>query len=87
MPEAGGIRVKFLARDETSVIKEAALSADGDAWLELVPEDGLFDAKDKSFNVLIPGDRIKGNRVLVRATDAKNNEQNASVTIGVGKKP
>jgi hypothetical protein len=34
----------------------------------------------------VPADRIRGNRVLVRATDAKNNEQNASVAIGAGKK-
>ena len=86
VPEGDGLRVRFLARDETSVLKEAALSADGNAWLELVPEDGIFDAKEKSFNVLVPADRIRGNRVLVRATDAKNNEQNASVAIGAGKK-
>jgi hypothetical protein len=86
VPEADGLRVRFLARDETSLLKEAALSADGSAWLELVPEDGIFDAREKSFNVLVPADRVKGNRVLVRATDAKNNEQNASVAIGVAKK-
>ncbi|MDR3671135.1 MAG: hypothetical protein P4L36_09830 [Holophaga sp.] len=86
VPEGDGVRVKFTAQDETSVLKEAALSADGSAWLEVVPEDGLFDAKEKTFNVLVPRDRIKGNRVLVRATDAKNNEQNASVAIGVAKK-
>jgi len=85
--EADGVRVKFTARDETSVLKEGALSADGGAWLELVPEDGLFDAKEKTFDILVPRDRIKGNRVLVRATDAKNNEQTATVLIGAGKKP
>jgi hypothetical protein len=69
------------------VLKEGALSADGGAWLELVPEDGLFDAKEKTFDILVPRDRIKGNRVLVRATDAKNNEQTATVLIGAGKKP
>jgi hypothetical protein len=87
VPEGDGVRVKFQARDEMCVLKSAALSADGNAWLELVPEDGLFDAKDKSFNVLVPRDRVKGNRVLVRAVDVKNNEQTASVLIGAGKKP
>jgi hypothetical protein len=85
--EGDALRVKFQARDETSLLKSAAVSADGNAWLELVPDDGLFDAKEKLFSTLIPRDRVKGNRVLVRVTDAKNNEQTASVTIGAGKKP
>ena len=86
VPEGDGVRVKFQARDESSMLKEAALSADGDAWLELVPEDGIFDTRDKTFNVLVPRDRIKGSRVLVRVTDAKNNEQTATVVIGAAKK-
>jgi len=86
VPEGDGLRVKFQAMDETSMLKEAALSADGDTWLELVPEDGIFDAREKTFNVLVPRDRIKGSRVLVRATDAKNNEQTATVVIGAVKK-
>ena len=85
--EGDALRVKFQARDETSLLKSAAVSADGNAWLELVPDDGLFDAKEKLFSTLIPRDRVKGNRVLVRVMDAKNNEQTASVTIGAGKKP
>jgi hypothetical protein len=87
VPEGDGVRVKFQARDETSVLKSAALSADGSAWLELVPEDGLFDTRDKTFTTLVPRDRVKGNRVLVRVVDAKNNEQTASVAIGAAKKP
>ncbi len=84
--EGDGVRVKFVARDETSILKSAAVSADGNAWLELVPDDGLFDAQEKTFNALIPRDRVKGNRVLVRAMDAKNNEQTASVAIGAARK-
>ncbi len=87
VPEGDGVRVKFQARDETSVLKAAALSADGTAWLELVPEDGIFDTGEKTFSALVPRDRVKGNRVLVRAVDAKNNEQTASVAIGAAKKP
>jgi len=85
--EGDAVRVKFQARDETSLLKSAAVSADGNAWLELVPEDGLFDAREKLFSTLVPRDRVKGNRVLVRVMDAKNNEQTASVAIGAGKKP
>ena len=86
VPEGDGIRVRFQAKDETSLLKEAALSADGDEWLQLVPEDGLFDTREKAFNVLVPRDRVKGQRVLVRVVDAKNNEQTASVAIGPARK-
>ena len=84
-PEGDGVRVRFQARDDLSVLKEAALSADGDEWLEVAPEDGIFDAREKSFDILVPKDRVKGNRVLVRVTDAQNNEQTALASIGAKK--
>ena len=87
VPEGNGVRVRFQARDEASLLKEAALSADGGAWLQVVPEDGLFDARDKTFSVLVPREQVSGSRVLVRVTDAKNNEETASALIGAAKKP
>ncbi len=86
VPEGDGVRIRFQARDETAMLKEAAVSADGSAWLELAPEDGLFDAREKTFNVLVPRAQVKGGRVLVRVTDATNNEQTASAAIGPVKK-
>jgi hypothetical protein len=80
--EGEGLRLRFTARDETSVLKSAAVSADGDQWLELVPEDRIFDSREERFDVLVPRDRIKGSRVLVRAVDANNNEQTATALIG-----
>jgi hypothetical protein len=85
--EGDGVRVRFTAKDQYSVIKEAAVSADGDAWLQVAPEDGIFDSREKAFNVLVPRSRIKGSRVLVRVVDDKINEQTASVAIGAVKKP
>ena len=85
-PEGEGLRVRFNAKDETSVIKEAAISADGDQWLGLGPEDRIFDAKEQHFDILIPRERIKGTRVLVRVVDACNNEQTATVLINELKK-
>jgi hypothetical protein len=87
VPEGEGVRVRFTARDEISVLKDASLSADGDAWLQIVPDDGLFDAQQKTFDVLLPKDKIKGSRVLVRVTDANFNEQTVSVAVGPPKKP
>ena len=82
VPGAEGVRVRFLARDETSVLKEAAISADGERWLQIVPEDRVFDQKEERFDVLIPQEAVRGDRVLVKVVDQYNNEQTAAVTIG-----
>ncbi|HJW44606.1 MAG TPA: hypothetical protein VJ463_09115 [Geothrix sp.] len=81
-PEGEGIRVRFLARDETGMLKEAAVSADGERWLQIVPEDRVFDQKEERFDVVVPKEAIRGGRILVRAVDQHNNEQTAAVTIG-----
>ena len=87
VPEGEGVRVRFLARDEHSILKEASVSADGDQWLQIAPEDRVFDMKEERFEVLVPRDRLRGDRVTVRAVDMNNNEQTASVVIGeMGKK-
>ena len=80
--EGDGIRVKFLARDETSVLKDAAISADGERWLQIVPEDRVFDQKEERFEVLIPRSAVRGSRILVKVSDQHNNEQSAAITIG-----
>jgi hypothetical protein len=84
--EGDSVRVRFTAKDATSILKEAAVSADGDGWIQLAPETRVFDTKESSFDVLVPKDRIKGNRVLVRVVDLSNNEQTSSAAIGDGKK-
>ena len=84
--EGEGIRVRFLARDETSILKEAAVSADGERWLQLVPEDRIFDQKEERFDVLLPRDVVRGDRVLVKVVDQHLNEQTAAVTLGVTKR-
>ena len=86
IPEGEGLRVRFLARDEFSVLKDAAISADGDKWLQVAPEGRVFDARDERFDVLIPRNRVKGDRISVRVSDASNNDQTASITIGELKK-
>ncbi|HJW08190.1 MAG TPA: hypothetical protein VJ483_01075, partial [Holophagaceae bacterium] len=83
--EGDGLRVRFTATDAGSTVKEAAVSADGERWLELAPEDRVFDQSTERFDVLVPRDAIKGERVLVRVTDLNNNEQTAAVSIGAAK--
>jgi len=85
-PDGENLRVRFVARDGASVLKDAAVSADGDGWLQIAPDDRVFDKQEESFDLLIPRERVKGDRVTVRVTDACNNEQSASVTIGLAKK-
>ena len=85
-PEGEGVRVRFTARDETSLLKDAALSADGDRWLQVVPEDRVFDQKEERFEVLVPRDQVRGDRILVKVTDACGNEQTAAVTVGAARK-
>ncbi len=84
--EGEGIRVRFLARDETSLLKEAAISADGEHWLQIVPEDRIFDQKEERFDVLVPKDTVRGDRILVRVVDQHNNEQTASASLSDGVK-
>jgi len=80
--EGEGVRVRFLARDETSVLKEAAVSADGERWLQIVPEDRVFDQKEERFDVLVPREAVRGDRILVKVVDQHNNEQTAAVSLG-----
>ena len=86
VPEGDGLRVRFSTKDETSLLKEAAISADGERWLQVVPEDRIFDQKDERFDVLIPRESLRGDRILVKVVDQFNNEQTAAVTVGVPKK-
>lgn len=85
IPEAEGLRVRFVARDATSVLKDAAVSADGEHWLQVLPDDRVFDQDEERFDVLIPKELLRGDRVLVRVTDAHSNEQSATVRVGDGK--
>lgn len=85
-PEGEAVRVKFVAKDEMTAIREALVSADGDGWLQVAPEDRIFDAKEERFDVLVPKDRVKGDRITVRVVDEHNNEQAVAVVVGALKK-
>lgn len=82
MPEGEGVRLRFVARDETSVLKEAAVSADGEHWLQIVPEDRVFDQKEERFDVIVPREAVRGDRILVKVADQYHNEQTAAVQVG-----
>lgn len=80
--EGDGLRIRFTARDESGTIKEAAVSADGEHWLQVLPEDRVFDQAEERFELQVPRDLIRGERVMIRVQDDHNNEQSALVAIG-----
>lgn len=87
LAEGENLRVRFLARDATSILKEAALSADGDGWIQVAPEDRVFDQTEERFDVVIPRSRVKGDRLVLRAVDQNGNEETVSASLGeTGKK-
>jgi len=81
VPDGDGLRVRFTARDEMGMIKEAAVSADGEHWLQVLPEDRVFDQSEERFEVIVPRDQVRGERVMVRVQDAHGNEQSGLVAI------
>ena len=80
--EGDGVRLRFLARDETSLLVDAAISADGEHWLQVVPEDRIFDQKEERFDLLVPKEATRGDRILVRVSDTHHTAQTASVALG-----
>ncbi len=84
--EGDAVHVRFTARDAISILKEAAVSADGDGWVQIAPETRVFDTREATFDVKVPRDRVRGDRVLVKVVDTATNEQTASVGIGEVKK-
>ena len=62
--------------------RRAAVSADGEHWLQVLPEDRVFDQTEERFELQVPKDLIRGERVMIRVQDDHNNEQSALVAIG-----
>jgi len=84
--EGDGVRVRFRAKDEASTIKDAAISLNGENWLNVLPEDSVFDQLEETFDVLVPKPLVRGDRVMVKVGDACGNEQSASVMLGETKR-
>ncbi|MDR1842078.1 MAG: hypothetical protein LBQ86_09200 [Holophagales bacterium] len=80
--EGDSLRVRFTAKDESSVIKDAAISVDGETWLNILPEDNVFDQLEEHFNLQIPMERLRGDRIMVKVSDACGNGQSSAVLVG-----
>ena len=44
------------------------------------------DQKEERFDVLVPREALRGDRILVKVVDQYNNEQTAAVTVGAAPK-
>jgi hypothetical protein len=66
------------ARDALSLIQFLEYSVDGGQWKYFAPKDGLFDAREKAFEIKLPALAGGEHYIAVRATDEDGN-------IGVGK--
>jgi sugar lactone lactonase YvrE len=74
---AGGV-LTGTARDALSLIRFLEYSVDGGEWKYFAPKDGLFDAREKAFEIKLPALAGGEHYIAVRATDEEGN-------IGVGK--
>ncbi len=65
-------RIKFTAKDETSIVKEVNYSVDGEKWFILFPVDGICDSSVENFSFNLPVRHRKGT-VFIRLRDAEKN--------------
>jgi outer membrane protein assembly factor BamB len=77
------VRVTFSAQDTFSLIREAAYSIDAAEWLPTGPVDGLHDALQESYDLILQIPVDGEHTFVVRATDAAGNTGAARVVFEV----
>lgn len=77
-----GARISARARDTGSHIHDVAYAIDGGPFRAASPADGLFDADDEAFEIVLPPDLKPGkHRVVLRARDAFGNLGTLAVLV------
>jgi len=71
------------ARDALSLIQFLEYSVDGGDWKYFAPKDGLFDDREKAFEVKLPALAAGEHYIAVRATDAEGNVGVEKITVHV----
>jgi hypothetical protein len=81
---AGGspARVQVTVRDDSSQVRRAEYSVDGGRWQEVHPRDGINDAVEESYEIVLrdlsgPAPHI----VVVRASDLLGNLSTGRVEV------
>ncbi|MCZ6697032.1 MAG: PQQ-binding-like beta-propeller repeat protein [Acidobacteria bacterium] len=67
------IRIVFTARDTFSLIREVAYSIDAGEWVTASPVDGMHDASEEMYELMLPSAASGEHTLVVRATDASGN--------------
>jgi hypothetical protein len=68
--------------DGSSVIVTIEYSLDADEWLQVFPEDQIFDALEESFRFTIEAETPRREHsVLVRAADEQGNQTARRVVV------
>ncbi len=70
--------IKGVAYDDTSRILQIEYSLDGEDWIDIFPEDDIFDSKKETFEFTISTLSSGEHTVVVKATDSESN-------VGAGK--
>ena len=70
---AQGINVRGIACDNISRILLIEYSLDGGKWIQIFPEDDIFDSKSESFSFSLPPLSSGEHTVVVKITDAEGN--------------
>lgn len=79
--EAGGIRLRFRARDAASTISQAECSINGGDWLALQPQDRIADSPVEDYDVLLPAGEGREYVLAVRVSDEFDNQTAARTVV------
>ena len=81
-PEAGGHRVRFVARDALSPIRAVEYAVNSGPWNLVFPVDGIADSPEESFDFALEGYGDGGVYTLVvKLTDGLNNAGTARAEL------
>ncbi len=79
---SGAVEITWTAIDESSPVRKAHYSVNGQEWTRVEPENGLSDASTLRYALRLPeATGVPGSVVAVRVTDEFDNEAVASVPI------
>ncbi len=79
---AGGVRVRVLVKDDSSIVRKTEYSVDGGKWQEVHPVDGINDSLQESYEFAVGELTGAGPHVVVvRASDLLGNMATGRVEI------
>jgi outer membrane protein assembly factor BamB len=82
LSERKPLRIRAVARDDTSMIRKAEYSVDGGRWQEVHPQDGINDSVEETYEIVLGELPSQAPHiVVVRATDQLGNVSTARVEI------